>query len=78
MTRDEAWSVVCEFVKSDSLRRHMLGVEACMLAYAQKFGENAERWQVTALLHDFDWEIHPNSPCLLYTSSETGKHHGWA
>lgn len=62
MTRDEAWSVVCEFVKSDSLRRHMLGVEACMLAYAQKFGENAEQWQVTALLHDFDWEIHPNAP----------------
>ena len=62
MTRDEAWSVVCEFVKSDSLRRHMLGVEACMLAYAQKFGEAAERWQVTALLHDFDWEIHPNAP----------------
>ena len=62
MTRDEAWSVVCEFVKSDSLRRHMLGVEACMEAYAQKFGEDAERWRVTALLHDFDWEIHPNAP----------------
>ena len=62
MTRDEAWSVVCEFVKSDSLRRHMLGVEACMDAYAQKFGEDAERWRVTALLHDFDWEIHPNAP----------------
>jgi putative nucleotidyltransferase with HDIG domain len=62
MTRDEAWSVVCEFVKSDSLRRHMLGVEACLLAYAQKFGEDSERWQVTALLHDFDWEIHPNAP----------------
>jgi putative nucleotidyltransferase with HDIG domain len=62
MTREEAWSVVCEFVKSDSLRRHMLGVEACMSAYAEKFGEDAERWRVTALLHDFDWEIHPNSP----------------
>ena len=62
MTRDEAWSVVCEFVKSDSLRRHMLGVEACMSAYAEKFGEDAELWQVTALLHDFDWEIHPNAP----------------
>jgi len=62
MTRDEAWSVVCEFVQSDSLRRHMLGVEACLSAYAQKFGENVERWQVTALLHDFDWEIHPNAP----------------
>jgi putative nucleotidyltransferase with HDIG domain len=62
MTRGEAWNLVCEFVKSDSLRRHMLGVEACMSAYAQKFGEDAERWQVTALLHDFDWEIHPNAP----------------
>jgi putative nucleotidyltransferase with HDIG domain len=62
MTRDEAWSVVCEFVKSDSLRRHMLGVEACMAAYAEKFGEDAESWRVTALLHDFDWEIHPNAP----------------
>jgi putative nucleotidyltransferase with HDIG domain len=62
MTRDEAWSVVCEFVKSDGLRRHMLAVEACMAAYAQKLGEDAETWRVTALLHDFDWEIHPNSP----------------
>ncbi len=62
MTREEAWSVVCEFVKSESLRRHMLGVEACMSAYAQKFGEDSELWQVTALLHDFDWEIHPNAP----------------
>jgi len=62
MTRDEAWNVVCEFVKSDSLRRHMLGVEVCMLAYAQKFDEDTEPWRVTALLHDFDWEIHPNLP----------------
>jgi putative nucleotidyltransferase with HDIG domain len=40
----------------------MLAVEACLLAYAQKFGEDSERWRVTALLHDFDWEIHPNAP----------------
>ena len=62
MTRDEAWIIVCEFVKNDSLRRHMLGVEACMAAYARKFGEDVQQWSVTALLHDFDWEIHPNSP----------------
>jgi putative nucleotidyltransferase with HDIG domain len=62
MTREEAWNIVCEFVQSDSLRRHMLGVESCMVAYAQKFGEDQELWAVTALLHDFDWEIHPNSP----------------
>lgn len=62
MTRGEAWEIVCEFVQSDSLRRHMLAVEACMLAYAQKFGADQERWAVTALLHDFDWEIHPSAP----------------
>jgi putative nucleotidyltransferase with HDIG domain len=62
MTRDQAWSVVCEFVKSESLRRHMLGVEACLTAYAVKFGQDPELWSVTALLHDFDWEIHPAAP----------------
>jgi putative nucleotidyltransferase with HDIG domain len=62
MTRDEAWNIVCEFVQSDSLRRHMLGVEACMIAYAGKFGADREAWSVTALLHDFDWEIHPAAP----------------
>lgn len=53
---------MCEFVKSESLRRHMLGVEACLTAYAGKFGQDAEAWAVTALLHDFDWEIHPSAP----------------
>lgn len=62
MNRDQAWDIVCEFVKSDGLRRHMLGVEACMAAYADKFGDDAELWRVTALLHDFDWEIHPAAP----------------
>jgi predicted hydrolase (HD superfamily) len=62
MTRDQAWDIVCEFVKNDSLRRHMLGVEACMVAYAEQFGEDRELWAVTALLHDFDWEIHPAAP----------------
>lgn len=62
MNRDEAWEIVCEFVQSESLRRHMLAVEACMRAYARKFGENEQQWAVTALLHDFDWEIHPAAP----------------
>lgn len=62
MTRDQAWTIVCEFVQSEGLRRHMLAVEACMAAYAQKWDEDEEKWAVTALLHDFDWEIHPAAP----------------
>jgi putative nucleotidyltransferase with HDIG domain len=62
VTRDQAWSIVREFVQSESLRRHMLAVEVCMDSYAHKFEEDPERWRVTALLHDFDWEIHPNAP----------------
>jgi len=62
MNRDQAWATVCEFVQSESLRRHMLAVECCVAAYARKFGENQETWAATALLHDFDWEIHPAAP----------------
>jgi putative nucleotidyltransferase with HDIG domain len=62
MDRDQAWEIVCEFVKSESLRKHMLAVEACVVAYAVKLGEDQQTWAVTALLHDFDWEIHPEAP----------------
>ena len=60
--REKAWEIVCEFTKSESLRKHALAVEACVVAYAGKFGEDAGKWSVTALLHDFDWEIHPQAP----------------
>ncbi len=62
MHRNEAWELLCEFTKTDNLRRHALAVEACVAAYARKFGEDEEKWSVTALLHDFDWEIHPELP----------------
>ena len=60
MNREQAWAIVEEFVKAPNLRRHLLAVEACMRYYAEKFGEDPELWGVTGLLHDFDWEIHPN------------------
>jgi putative nucleotidyltransferase with HDIG domain len=62
MEREQAWDLLCEFTKSDSLRRHALAVEACVVAYARKLGEDEGKWSVTALLHDFDWEIHPTLP----------------
>src|SRR5580693_8286788 len=62
MDREQAWSILCEFTKSDSLRRHGLAVEACVAAYARKFQEDETKWSITALLHDFDYEIHPDAP----------------
>jgi len=60
ISRETAWQILCEFVQSDSLRTHALSVEACMAFYAKQLGEDEEKWRVTALLHDFDWEIHPD------------------
>lgn len=59
MDRSQAWEIVCEFVQSDSLRKHMLSVEYAMRAYAEHFDEDPESWGLVGLLHDFDWEIHP-------------------
>jgi len=59
MTRDEALALVHEFVKNENLVKHMLSVEAAMRFYAEKFGEDVEKWGMAGLLHDFDWEIHP-------------------
>jgi predicted hydrolase (HD superfamily) len=60
-TRDEALALQHEFTKSDSLRKHMLAVEAAMRAYANKFGEDPHRWGLTGLIHDFDYERYPNA-----------------
>lgn len=62
MTRSEAWHIVCEFIQSEGLRKHAQAVAICLEAYAHHFQEDAEKWAVTGLLHDFDWEIHPQLP----------------
>ena len=59
-TRDEAWALFCEWTESDSLRKHVLGVEACMRAYAREFGEDEELWAVTGIVHDLDYERYPD------------------
>jgi len=59
MDRNEALSIVREYVKNENLVRHMLAVESAMYYYAELWGEDIELWGLTGLLHDFDWEIHP-------------------
>jgi putative nucleotidyltransferase with HDIG domain len=59
-SRDEAWELFCEWTESDSLRKHALGVEAAMRAYARRYGEDEERWAVTGLVHDLDYERYPD------------------
>ena len=58
-TRERAWETLTHYTKSESLLRHALAVEASTAAYARKFGEDEGLWRVAALLHDFDYEMHP-------------------
>ena len=60
VSRDEAWDLFCEWTSSDSLRKHVLGVEAAMVAYAREYGEDEELWAATGILHDLDYERYPD------------------
>jgi putative nucleotidyltransferase with HDIG domain len=60
VSREDAWELVQEWVQSESLRKHMLGVEAAMRAYARHWGEDEELYAITGLVHDLDWERYPD------------------
>jgi putative nucleotidyltransferase with HDIG domain len=60
LSREQAWTLFCSWTESESLRRHVLAVEAAMRAYARKFGEDEEQWGLVGMLHDLDYEKHPD------------------
>jgi putative nucleotidyltransferase with HDIG domain len=60
MDRSEAWDILCEYTKTEPLRKHALAIEAAMRAYARQRGGDEEKWGNVGLLHDFDFEMHPN------------------
>jgi len=76
MDRQEAWNLLCEYTKNENLRKHALAVEACVRAYARKFGEDEEKWSVVGLIHDFDYEVYPNAPDHPLKGSEILKEKG--
>jgi putative nucleotidyltransferase with HDIG domain len=76
-TRAEAWSLVCEFVQDSGLRRHMVAVSAAMGWYAAQLGEDAAYWTTVGLLHDFDWEIHPDLDRHPIKGADILRERGW-
>lgn len=77
MTRNDALNLLREYTKSDALLKHMFAVESAMCAYARKYGEDQEKWSITGLLHDFDYEMYPNAPDHPSKGSEILKEKGY-
>ena len=75
--RDQAWETVQEFVKDEGLRRHMLSVGAAMKFYAEKMGEDVDYWEAVGIIHDFDWEIHPDLHRHPVEGSKILRERGW-
>lgn len=76
-TREEAWELVCEFVQDDGLRRHMLAVSVAMRWYADKLGFVPDYWEIVGLIHDFDWEIHPDLDQHPIKGADILRERGW-
>jgi putative nucleotidyltransferase with HDIG domain len=77
MDRAEAWCLLTEFTQSESLRKHALAVEACMRAYARKFGADEELWGMVGLIHDFDYEKYPSAEEHPFKGNEILKERGY-
>lgn len=76
-TRDDAWNLVCEFVKDEGLRRHMLAVAAALRWYAARLNADPDAWETVGLLHDFDWEIHPDLDRHPIAGAPILRERGW-
>ena len=77
LTRESAWSLLCEWTQSDALRKHALSVEAAVRFYARRFGEDEETWSVVALLHDFDYERYPTLEDHPFRGAEVLREKGY-
>jgi putative nucleotidyltransferase with HDIG domain len=77
-TREEAWALLCEYTKGESLRKHALAVEAVMRSYARRLGQDEEKWGITGMLHDFDYEMYPDPPDHPLKGSEVLKERGYS
>ena len=76
-TRELAWSTVCEFTQSESIKKHMLSVEASMRALARHYNEDEEKWGIVGLIHDFDYEKYPTIPEHCNEGSKILRDRGW-
>ena len=77
MNRADAWDLLCEFTKTESLRKHALAVEAAMRRFARQHGEDEEKWGIVGLLHDFDYERHPTLEEHPFVGAAVLRERGW-
>lgn len=76
-TRETTWEILAEHTKNENLRKHALAVEAAMRAYARRFGADEEKWGITGLLHDFDYERFPDLRDHPFRGAEILRERGW-